>query len=315
MSLLAISVQDHEESYDCLHDTCRASTRTRTPPPRPRHDHDQTFAALAELGAEVLLAFVTDTAVQIAELRNADAPPIRRIIDIGSGPGVGTCELARRFPEAQVIAVDSAVAMLERTTTRAIEQGLQAQITTLMADLPGGLDDLEPADVIWASMSLHHVGNEVEALRVLRGLLSPYGLIAVAEMAEPMHVLPDALDVGRPGLAKRIDTAGAKWFAQMRIDLTDSVPSLDLALMFTSAGFEIISSQIIRQRLDSPLSDAARRLVLGDLQRVSGLLDDDDRATVAVLTDPTDPRSVMQRQDVFVEASRRLVIAQPTRTR
>lgn len=31
-----------------------------------------------------------------------------------------------------------------------------------------------------------------------------------------------------------------------------------------------------------------------------------------VLTDPTDPRSVMHRQDVFVEASRRIVIARPT---
>jgi hypothetical protein len=30
----------------------------------------------------------------IAELRGPDAPPVRRVLDIGSGPGVGTCELA-----------------------------------------------------------------------------------------------------------------------------------------------------------------------------------------------------------------------------
>lgn len=28
------------------------------------------------------------------------------------------------------------------------------------AELPGGLDGLAPVDVIWASMSLHHVGDE-----------------------------------------------------------------------------------------------------------------------------------------------------------
>lgn len=272
---------------------------------------EQAFADIAELEGEVLLTFVTDTAARIAELHDADAPPIRRIIDIGSGPGVGTCELARRFPEAQVIAIDRSVAMLERTTKRAFEQGLQAQITTLRAELPGGLDDLEPADVIWASMSLHHVGDEVEALRILRGLVSRRGLIAVAELAEPMRVLPDDFGLGRPGLTDRIDSAGATWFARMREDLTDSVPSPDIASMFASAGFEVISSHIVRQRLDSPLSDDARRLVLGGLQRVSGQLDDDDRATITVLTDPTDPRSVMHRQDVFVQASRRIVIARP----
>ncbi len=276
--------------------------------------HWQAFAAIAELEGEVLPAFVTDTAAQIADLRNADAPPVRRIIDIGCGPGVGTCELALRFPDAQVVGVDSSVAMLERTTTRAFEQGFHARITTLIAELPAGLDGLEPADVIWASMSLHHVGDEVEALRILRGLLSPHGLIAVAELADPMRTLPDDLGVGRPGLANRIDTAGATWFARMRSELTGSVPSPDVASMFAAAGFEVISSQIIRQRLDSPLPDAARRLVLGGLQRISDQLDldADDRSTITVLTDPTDPRSVMHRQDVFVEASRRIVIARPT---
>jgi hypothetical protein len=43
---------------------------------------------------ELLLAFVTDSARWIAELRGPDAPPVRRVLDIGSGPGVGTCELA-----------------------------------------------------------------------------------------------------------------------------------------------------------------------------------------------------------------------------
>ena len=70
----------------------------------------------AELEGELLLGFVTDTARWIDELRGPDAPPVRRVLDIGSGPGVGTCELARRFPDAHVIAVDGSPAMLERAT-------------------------------------------------------------------------------------------------------------------------------------------------------------------------------------------------------
>lgn len=86
------------------------------------------------------------------------------------------CELARLFPDADVMAVDSSPAML---------------------------DGLPPADVIWASMSLHHIGDEVASLRLLGALLEPDGLIAAAELAEPMRLLPDDLDIGRPGLSGR----------------------------------------------------------------------------------------------------------------
>ena len=76
----------------------------------------EALAVDAELEGELLLGFVTDTARWIDELRGPDAPPVRRVLDIGSGPGVGTCELARRFPDAHVIAVDGSPAMLERAT-------------------------------------------------------------------------------------------------------------------------------------------------------------------------------------------------------
>ena len=167
----------------------------------------QAAVAYIELEGEVLLAFVTDTAAWITELRGPDAPPVRRIVDIGSGPGVGTCELARQFPDAQVIAVDGSPAMLERAAQRAAEQRLDARITTRVAELPDGLDGLGSADVIWASMSLHHIGDEVASLRILHDLLDPRGLIAIAERAEPMRVLPDDLALGRPGLADRLDHA------------------------------------------------------------------------------------------------------------
>ena len=270
------------------------------------------LAAHTELEGEVLLAFVTGAAAWVTELRGPDAPPVRRVIDIGSGPGVGTCELAKRFPEAHVLAVDSSPAMLERTTQRAAAHGLDAQISTHLAELPGGLDGIAPADLIWASMSLHHVGDEVTALRVLRDLLDPQGLIAIAELAEPMRVLPDDIDVGRPGLSDRLDSAGAKWFAEMREGLTDSIPSTELPSMLTAAGFAVVGSRLARERLDAPLSDDARRLVLGHLQRIRGRderLDDEDLHALDVLIDADDPRSVRHRLDTLIAASRHIVIA------
>jgi SAM-dependent methyltransferase len=281
-------------------------------------DEDEWKASIAhsELEGEVFAAFLRDTMAWVTELRGPDAAPVRRVIDIGCGPGVGTCDLARRFPDARVVAVDSSPAMLERVAQRATEQGLDDRISTHRAELPGGLDPLEPADVIWASMSLHHVGDEAAALRILRELVAPDGLIAIAEMGDPTRVLPDDLDLGQPGLADRLARAGEEWFAAMRAGLPDSVPSADLPEMLTAAGWEVLGERFAREHLDPPLSDDARRFALGILQRTRDKLaeqiDVDDLATLDILIDADDPRGILQRADACVSSSRQIVIARPT---
>jgi SAM-dependent methyltransferase len=288
------------------------------------HDHHhvhldeadwRAMVTQAELEGEVLLAFVTDTAMRINARRSHDAPPVQRIIDVGSGPGVGTCEFARLFPDASVVAVDSSPSMLERAAQRAAAHGLASRVSTHLAELPDGLDGCAPADVIWASMSLHHVGDEVAALRVLHDLLAPQGVLAIAELAEPMRVLPDDLGLGRPGLADRLDVASGQWFARMRDGLTHPVASTDLSSMVASAGFEIVEARLDRVHLEDPLSDAARRMVITHLRRtrekLEHYLDEDDLHTLDALSAEDGPDSVMHRRDVRIDASRRIIIARP----
>jgi SAM-dependent methyltransferase len=275
--------------------------------------HWEGFLDQTEREGELLVGFVTRTAERVRALRGPDAPPVRRVLDIGSGPGVGTCELARLFPEAQVIALDGSPATLHRVRQRAGERGLGQRITTHLAELPAGLDELAPVDLIWASMALHHVGDEVGLLRALYNILDPTGIIAIAEMAEPMRVLPDDLDVGPPGLAQRLVAAGRTWFAAMREGLEGAVPSADVPSMLRSAGFDVLDSRTVPERFDAPLPDAARQVVLGHLRRtrthLEELLDQEDLAAIDVLTDEGDPRSVVRRNDVFVAASREIVVA------
>ena len=275
--------------------------------------HWEEFLDQTEREGELLVGFVTGTAERVRELRGPDAPPVRRVLDIGSGPGVGTCELARLFPEAQVIALDGSPATLDRVRQRAGEHGLADRISTHHAELPAGLDGLEPVDLIWASMALHHVGDEVGLLRGLYDLLEPAGMIAIAEMADPMRVLPDDLDVGRPGLAERLAAAGQAWFAAMREGLDGMVPSSDVPSMLSAAGFEVVDSRTAYERFDAPLPNATRQVVLGHLRRtrtrLEEALDVEDVAAIDVLTDEEDPRSVARRPDVFVAASREIVVA------
>jgi SAM-dependent methyltransferase len=277
--------------------------------------HWSALADQAELEGEVLLDFVTETARWVAELRGSDARPVRLVVDIGSGPGVGTCELARRFPDAQVIAVDSSPAMLDRVERRAAADGLRGRISTQLAELPGGLDGIGTADVIWASMSLHHVGDEVAALRALHGLLDQGGLLAIAERAEPTRLFPDDPGVGRPGLADRLDGASEEWFASMRAGLPDAVPSVGLGAMVAVAGFEVVAVRTARVRLDPPLSGEARRFALGQLRQaqdhLSEHLEKDDLDALGLLMDLHDPRSVLHRADAFVASSRQILVARP----
>lgn len=309
---------------DSMPITRRVPTLDGMDPDRHNHVHLdeadwQAWAGHAELEGEVLLAFVTETAAKVQALRGPDAQPVRRVLDIGSGPGVGTCELARIFPDAELTAVDSSPAMLERVTRRASALGLSGRVRTRLADLPGGIADLGPSEVIWASLSLHHVGDQVAALLALRAVLAPDGLLAIAEFGDPMRVLPDGLDVGQPGLGERLDRAGATWFAAMRDGLPGSAPSADLPSMLNRAGLEVVVAHHAIERFDAPISANARQLALGYLRRSRGqltpYLDEDDLATLDVLTDPDDPRSLRHRPDVFIAASRQIVIARPAGAR
>ena len=285
------------------------------------HLGEEEWAAYAldtELRGEVFIGFLTDTIKRVDEWRGAAAPVMQRIFDVGSGPGVAACALAGAYPEATVAAIDSSPAMLARATARAARLGFAERVDTHLAELPGGLDDLGKADLIWASMSLHHIGDEVGALRVLRDLLSPSGLIVIAEVADPTRVLPDEFDIARPGLADRLDAVGAAWFADMRSGLSDSVESGDLSSMLVAAGFEVLDERIVRLRVDSPLSDDARRVASGELRRMRAQfgerLDADDRHALDILCDPNDESGAVHCGDLFLSASCQIVIARPARS-
>jgi hypothetical protein len=101
----------------------------------------------------------------------------------------------------------------------------------------------------------------------------------------------------------------------MRAGLPGSVPSASLPAMVADAGFEVIDSQVVRHRVDPPLPDQARQVVVERIRRtrdqLDGRLDDDDRRALDVLGDEADPRGVLRRDDVFVAASRLVVVARP----
>lgn len=252
---------------------------------------------------EVLMPYFTETVTWIASLCRGEGWEVRRIADIGSGPGVGTCVLAQEFDSAVVIAVDGSREMLDRAEARVKALGLSMRVQTLQAEIPVGLDRVGQVDLVWAAMVLHHIGDPVAALRELRSLLKPGGMLIVAEFGDPSRFLPDDVSVGRPGLGERLGDVdlSAAGFSDVSPDV------------IRAAGFDLVAERMVRVRRDPPLSEEARRVVRGYARRLSQLaeerLDLQDREALDVLIEEDSPLGIMRRQDVFLEVSRRIYVA------
>lgn len=228
------------------------------------------------------------------------------IVDAGSGPGVISCLFADAFPGARVVAVDGSGELLERARSRAERLGVADRFGTLTGELPQALDDLEyPADLLWASRSLHHLGDQQAALSAFADRLAPDGTLALMEGGLPMRWLPRDIGIGRPGLQARLDVLEEEWFTRMRTELPGSVDvTEDWPALLTAAGLKHTRTRSFLLDLPAPAPDRARAVVaarLGRLREIVGDgLDAEDRATVDRLLDPQDPASVHRRPDLFV---------------
>lgn len=228
------------------------------------------------------------------------------IVDVGSGPGVVSSLFPDTFAGARVVAADGAPPLLERARARAERLGFGDRFGTLAGDLPDALAELDyPADLIWASQSLHHLPDQRAALAALGGYLAPGGTLAILEGGLPARFLPRDIGIGRPGLQARLRAVEEDVFAGMRADLPDSVAETeDWPAMLTAAGLKHTGTRSFLLDLPAPVSDAARDYVTTSLsrlrERIGEGLDADDLATLDRLLDPADEAGVHRRQDVFV---------------
>ncbi|MFE9611039.1 class I SAM-dependent methyltransferase [Streptomyces sp. NPDC006012] len=274
------------------------------------HGHEQRgtdidwaqMATLLETQAELTEPVYRQAMTWLAE--EAAEPGL--IVDAGSGPGVVSCLFAEAFPRARVLAVDGTEPLLERARARAARQGVADRFGTLAGELPMVLDELPyPADLLWASRSLHHLADQRAALTAFAARLAPGGLLALLEGGLPSRFLPRDIGIGRPGLEARLDVVQEERFTQMRAELPGSVAEReDWPALLASAGLRHTRTRSFLLDLPAPASDRARAHAAATLGRLRDLvadgLDADDRATLGRLLDPADPASVHRRPDVFL---------------
>ncbi|MEO5897266.1 MAG: class I SAM-dependent methyltransferase [Vicinamibacterales bacterium] len=116
--------------------------------------------------------------------RYIDSRPVRRVLDVGCGPGTN----ASRFQEAEYVGIDINEKYLE--LGRANHAGLFIQADLATADL----SHLGTFDTILVNSFLHHLPDSSvdDVLRRITGLLEPDGCVHILEL-----VRPDRLSVAR----------------------------------------------------------------------------------------------------------------------
>ncbi|MFF3314461.1 class I SAM-dependent methyltransferase [Streptomyces sp. NPDC003035] len=274
-----------------------------------QHDHHHTkdlnwgdMALFLEREAEIQGPAYARATAWLGEL--VPAAGVRRVLDIGSGPGVVTALLADAFPAAEVVAVDAAPELLERARARAESRGLGARVSTLHAELPAGFDDLGEADLIWAGNSLHHLGDQRAALATFATKLRSGGLVALVEGGLPARHLPWNIGIGRPGLEARIDAVNAEWFGAMREGLPGSEEEIDdWRALLASAGLTPSGTRSFLTDVPAPAPALVREKVVAHFTHQREVMEDrltaEDLTTLDRLLDPADPHSLHHRPDVF----------------
>lgn len=272
------------------------------------HDQDSEFdweamADALELDAAITLPIVHDIVRTCTP--HVEWATVRHVLDIGCGPGAVAVALSRHAPRARITALDSSAPLLGRVRNRAAQLGLDDRIWTIAADLDGALPTLPPVDVVWASMVLHHVSHAVVTLGRLKDALAPGGTLVMVEFGNVPTVLPVSDPLRESGAWGRFQAATT---ATLNERLGMDPVAIDWPALLDAAGFTDIVDQGLAAHHPSPLNDTARAWLTKHVSRglqmaTDRITDGDVEALTALLHD------IPQRDDLFVHAERRVVVA------
>jgi SAM-dependent methyltransferase len=287
------------------------------------HDNIDWPARLAALRLADDLDAASDQQVaeRLVGVLGATAQPV--IVDIGSGGGgmsaAFAAALARRG--GRVVLSDAVGELLDAATAhvREVAAGTPVVVEAVQADASSEqlVDQLPPADLVWASRVVHHLPDQQRAIDELTRVLAPGGWLALGEGGLATRCLPWDLGIGEPGLGNRLTAARDNWFIGMRGDMP-GVKSLPVGWnkALEAAGLTGVFSFSYVIDHPAPASEAVRQSVVDWLAWMYGVgedqLSDSDRATVARLLDPTDEAYLGLRDDVFILGASTVYLGQKT---
>jgi ubiquinone/menaquinone biosynthesis C-methylase UbiE len=112
-------------------------------------------------------------------------PYLRRVVDLGCGPGDVDVRLARAVPEAGVIAVDGSAPMIALARNAVSASGLASRVTVIEGVLPGLTLDAHAFDAVLSKDLLHHLADASMLWDEVRRLGRRGALVYVMDLIRP----------------------------------------------------------------------------------------------------------------------------------
>jgi ubiquinone/menaquinone biosynthesis C-methylase UbiE len=238
--------------------------------------------------------------------------PGQSVVDLGSGAGGMAAALQHAVGEAgTVVLVDGATELL--SIARRLIERPGYHVVAVHADLErqplDAVLEHRPVDLIHAGAVVHHLDDELAAIRDLAAVVRPGGQVAIGEGGLGHRFLPADCGIGEPGLEQRLAAAQEAWFWDHVRPTAGTVRTgRGWNLMLADAGLVNVTARTFLLDLPSPLDPKARQVVretlAGQLARVSDRISRDDQATLVALLDDDNPQGVMRRSDVYVLGAR-----------
>ncbi|MDK1472124.1 methyltransferase domain-containing protein [Streptomyces sp. 549] len=128
----------------------------------------------------VLRSHRSRTAANSAAYLLPDLAPGLDLLDVGCGPGTITVDLAERVAPGRVVALDPAPDALHAARGEAARRGLRG-VEFVQGDVHRLDHEDDSFDVVHAHQVLQHVADPVAALREMRRVCRPGGVVAVRD--------------------------------------------------------------------------------------------------------------------------------------
>ncbi|MEM8922065.1 MAG: methyltransferase domain-containing protein [Actinomycetota bacterium] len=106
--------------------------------------------------------------------------PGLRVLDVGCGPGTITADLAARCAPGELVAVDRAPEILAEAKAACAARGVD-NVTVAVGDVYALDHPDDSFDVVHAHQVLQHLSDPVAALREMRRVCRPDGVVAVRD--------------------------------------------------------------------------------------------------------------------------------------
>ena len=130
--------------------------------------------------AAVLRSHSWRTAANSAAYLLPELKPGQDLLDVGCGPGSITADLAEAVSPGRVTAVDSAAEVLEQARSTVAAAGVDGVVFEV-ADVHALPYPDDSFDVVHAHQVLQHVADPVQALREMRRVCRPGGVVAARD--------------------------------------------------------------------------------------------------------------------------------------